>query len=79
MVKFSAIVVAFVIIQAQAKNLNVLFIGNSYTYYHDVPKQVESLAISSGNLWVWSKLIKLFLTELYMPKLIRFEDKVEHP
>ena len=73
MLKFSTIVVSFVIIQAQAKNLNVLFIGNSYTYYHDVPKQVESLAISSGNLWVWSKPIKWFLTKSYI--VDKFENK----
>ena len=33
---------------AQTKELNVLFIGNSYTYVNDVPHLIEKLAQASG-------------------------------
>ena len=32
-----------------AKELNVLFIGNSYTYVNDVPKMVQNLAHAAGH------------------------------
>lgn len=28
--------------------MNILFIGNSYTYYNDMPKMLESLARAAG-------------------------------
>jgi hypothetical protein len=35
---------------AQSKSINVLFIGNSYTYYHDMPEMLKQLANGvSGN------------------------------
>ena len=43
------IFVAFLINKGHAKELNVLIIGNSYTYVHDVPHLVQKLARSSGN------------------------------
>ena len=47
---FSIIIFVFAITHAQAKELRVLFIGNSYTYYHDVPNIVTGLAQASGNV-----------------------------
>ena len=32
-----------------AKELNVLFLGNSYTYVNDVPKMVQNLAHAAGH------------------------------
>ena len=34
--------------QCQSEALNVLFIGNSYTYYNDLPAIVRELATSDG-------------------------------
>ena len=51
-----------------AHGLSALFIGNSYTYYHDMPKTVQQLAASAGYLldyeqstppsWTW-KLVRM--------------------
>ena len=48
---FYSLLVIFVALSAtnlEAKELNVLFIGNSYTYVNDVPKLIENLAQASG-------------------------------
>ena len=34
--------------QAQSKTLNALFLGNSYTYYNDLPAIVRELATADG-------------------------------
>ena len=34
--------------QVQSETLNALFIGNSYTYYNDLPAMVRELANSDG-------------------------------
>lgn len=49
--KLSLILVSIVLIfilNAQADTLNVLFVGNSYTYYNDMPLMFDSLAQSAG-------------------------------
>ena len=50
---FSYLIILLVIFQVQAKTLNVLFIGNSYTFRPveagGVPTLVQGLAKSSGN------------------------------
>ena len=43
-------VILVLIVQAQPKELRVLFIGNSYTYVNDVPRIVAGLAGASGNV-----------------------------
>ena len=47
-------------------SLNVLWIGNSYTYYHDLPTIVQDLATNAGRVltftqrteggWTWEKV-----------------------
>lgn len=49
------------------KELDVLFIGNSYTYYHEMPSLVQFLAIDAGHMlnfvqrteggWSWEMVI----------------------
>jgi len=46
----SIFVTLVLIVQAQPKELRVLFIGNSYTYVNDVPRTVAGLAGASGNV-----------------------------
>jgi hypothetical protein len=63
MLTLFTIFAAFLIIKGHAKELNVLIIGNSYTYVHDVSHLVQKLARSSGNkyLGVYSIQDKFFL------------------
>ena len=35
------------------KTVRVLFLGNSYTYYHNMPKLVADMAASAGDTLVW--------------------------
>lgn len=39
----------FSICAAQSKNIKVLFIGNSYTHYNDLPKILSTMASSTGD------------------------------
>ena len=46
-----SVIFTLTILQVQSKTLNVLFIGNSYTYVNDVPSMVQHL----GMIWNWAK------------------------
>ncbi len=37
----------------QPKTVRVLFIGNSYTYYHDLPALIDQIAESKGHKLLW--------------------------
>lgn len=43
---------------AQSDTLRVLWVGNSYTYFHDLPKMVEKLAAEQGQPMVVTPVVK---------------------
>jgi hypothetical protein len=51
---FCLLVVVISVLSTHAKQLKVLFIGNSYTYTNDLPLLVSQLAASSGDTLVYS-------------------------
>ena len=46
---FISIVLLFVIQTARADSLKVLYLGNSHTFYNDLPQLTHDLAISNGD------------------------------
>lgn len=40
--------------QTFAKKINVLFLGNSYTYRNNLPDLIKQLALSSGDTLIYS-------------------------
>ena len=43
-----SVIFTLTILQVQTKTLNVLFIGNSYTYVNDVPSMIQHLGMVSN-------------------------------
>jgi len=49
---FFLLIASFTQTQAQSKKRSVLFIGNSYTYFNNLPQLVEQLALANGDTLV---------------------------